>query len=308
MKLKERPEDFVVEEKGTWATGTGQYALFTLTKRDIGTLEAVKLLADAWHIPAKDIGYAGLKDKRAVTTQTCSAKVPRLTVERTNIRGIEAKFLGNSERPVSLGSHTLNHFVITVRDIDSLPEKKTRFLNLFGEQRFGSKNAEIGKTIVLGDYKKTLALLREMNLPETQEIEQHIANEPTDVLGAIKRLPLRLLRLFVHAYQSKLWNGMASFDAPEQLPIIGFGSDTSDPFVRKQLAKEGLTPRSFVLKSFPQLSEEGTVRNTFVDVNDLSIGKLEKDEISGRKKVTVRFTLPPGSYATEIIRQLFTEP
>jgi tRNA(Glu) U13 pseudouridine synthase TruD len=119
--------------------------------------------------------------------------------------------------------------------------------------------------------------------------------------------------LFIHAYQSRLWNDIVREhelhgEIPDELPIVGFGSDDSDHLVHAQLKKEGLTTRSFVLKSFPQLSEEGTMRKTLIGIQDLHVGKLENDELnSGRKKVLVTFTLPPGGYATEVIRQLFNQ-
>jgi tRNA pseudouridine13 synthase len=313
MRLKQRSEDFIVEEVGTWPSAPGPYVLFRLTKRKLGTLDAVKKLAADWRVPVKNINYAGLKDKNAVTTQMCSVKgASRLAIERTAIRGIEIAFVGTSERPVTIGSHTSNKFAIVVRDIDALPQLKSTFLNLFGEQRFGDTNADIGKALVKQDFAKVVSLLRALRLPEIDALENHLVQQPTDLLGAVKRVPLKLLTLFVHAYQSKLWNELVKEHKlhgaiPEQLPIIGFGMESRDVLVKKIMTRESLTSRSFVLKSFPELSAEGTMRKTQLEVK-VTFGKLEPDELNhGRKKVLLSFTLPPGAYATEIVRQLFTE-
>ncbi len=311
MRLKQRLDDFIVEEVGTWPNMPGPYILFRLMKRNLGTLDAVKKLAVEWRVPVKNINYAGLKDKNAVTTQMCSVKgVPRLAIERTAVRGIEIVFVGTSERPVTIGSHTSNKFVIVVRDIDALPPLKAKFLNLFGEQRFGDTNADIGKALVKQDFAKVVSLLRALNLPEIDALDQHLQQQSTDLLGAVKRVPLKLLTLFVHAYQSKLWNELVEEhslhgEVPDQLPIIGFGMESRDILVKKIMTRESLTSRSFVLKSFPELSMEGTMRKTQLEVH-VTVGKLEPDELNqGRKKVLLSFTLPPGSYATEIVRQMF---
>ncbi|HSU73216.1 MAG TPA: tRNA pseudouridine(13) synthase TruD [Candidatus Binatia bacterium] len=301
MRIKQQPEDFTVEELSPQPLGAGEYTWFTLKKRNLGTLEALHALAERWHVPFKRFGFAGLKDKHAVTTQVCSFKG---VVKDFKERDMEIRVVGTSDIPVSLGSHRGNAFTIVVRDLEQAPQHKHVFINYFGEQRFSTNNAAIGKAIVKGDYAKAVELA----------IASGMALEPgSQGLAALKKLPLKLLRLFVHAYQSKLWNEVVREHElhgaiPEELPLVGFGSDTSDELVQEQLKNEGITPRSFVLKSFPELSEEGTTRNVHVHVTDLTLGPIQDDELNaGRKKIKVTFTLPPGSYATEIIRQLFSQ-
>src|SRR3989338_2466252 len=113
MRLKQLPEDFVVEEvMQRKPSGTGAYLWFTLKKKNIGALEAVQTLSRIWNVPAKKIGFAGLKDKQAVTTQTCS--VQHVSAERIAHADerIETVFIGFDENPVSLGSHTANKFTL----------------------------------------------------------------------------------------------------------------------------------------------------------------------------------------------------
>lgn len=301
MRIKQQPEDFKVEELSPQPLGEGEYTWFTLKKRNIGTFEALNELAERWHVPFKRFGFAGLKDKHAITTQVCSFKG---TVKDFKERDIEVKVIGTSDIPVSLGTHRGNKFTIVVRDLDQAPQHRHSFVNYFGDQRFSTNNAAIGKAVVKGEYAKAVELA----------IASGIALEPgTNALAALKQIPLKLLRLFVHAYQSRLWNNIVREHElhgalPDELPIVGFGSDTSDELVQKQLKNEGITPRSFVLKSFPELSEEGTVRKVKLEVLDLEVEPLLDDELNqGRKKVTVTFTLPSGAYATEVIRQLFNQ-
>jgi len=299
MRIKQVPEDFIVEEAfSRKPTGSGPYTWFTLKKRNLGTLDAFGVLSRKWNVPVSAFNCAGLKDKQAITTQICSVNG---AARELSADGIKVQVLGASEEPVSLGMHESNRFTIVVRDISTAPAKKARFINYFGEQRFSKNNADVGKAIVKGDYKTACALLAE-------------SGTPVKDINELRALPKKLLRLYIHAYQSRLWNELVREhelhgEIPEELPIVGFGTDVEDELLKAQLAREGIKPRDFVLKSFPELSEEGTARKTALDIADFSISPLETDELNpGKKKMTVRFTLPPGAYATEVIRQLFEAP
>ena len=314
MRVKQVNSDFIVDELSQYTLGEGQFTIFELKKENLGTIDAAKSLSKAWHIPLKWIGYAGLKDKRAITKQVCSAKnVSRESVENLKLNGIDLKFLGYSSAPMSIGMHKGNAFKITVRDIDGLPRLKKKFINYFGEQRLSTRNPDIGRSIVLGDYKKSVSMFLHTDGKDSSLMKQHLNHAPNDYLGALRLLPMRLLKLYVHAYQSRLWNNCAAMhvrlgEFMDNIPVIGFGSDISDKRVKMQFEEEGLTPQDFVLRSFPELSQEGTERKLIIETADLNIGELEKDELNhGRQKVQITFTLPPGCYATEVIRQLFSQ-
>ena len=76
--IKECPEDFVVEELPAYApTGVGDHVFVRFTKRDRTTMEAVRSIARALACDPRAAGFAGMKDKRAVTTQTFSLQPPR---------------------------------------------------------------------------------------------------------------------------------------------------------------------------------------------------------------------------------------
>ena len=290
MQIKQTPEDFIVEEVFTHTpSGAGSYTWFTLKKRQLGTMDALHLLSKRWNRPFTAFNCAGLKDKQAMTTQTCSVKGNAGNLKEKNF---EVIIIGQSDRPVSLGMHSGNKFTITVRDVAEVPKKKQLFLNYFGEQRFSVNNHLIGKALVKGDYKTACDLITSTGTPIKD------ANE-------LRAMPKKLLRLYVHAYQSRLWNELLHEyellgTIPDELPIVGFDSDSKDKLFQAQLKKEGLKPRDFILKSMPELSEEGTIRKTHLTVTDLKIGKLKE------QTVIIEFTLPSGAYATEVIRQLFS--
>ena len=70
MKLKRQPEDFRVEELPLVEGGdAGRFAFYRLTKRGVGTLEALEELRRRWNLSSRQISYGGLKDRHAVTIQ-----------------------------------------------------------------------------------------------------------------------------------------------------------------------------------------------------------------------------------------------
>ena len=70
MKLKCQPQDFCVEELPLISSaGTGRYTFYRLTKRNIGTIEAVEAICRRWNLAGHRVSYGGLKDRHALTTQ-----------------------------------------------------------------------------------------------------------------------------------------------------------------------------------------------------------------------------------------------
>ena len=70
MKLKCQPEDFRVEELPLVSpAGAGRYTFYRLTKRNIGTIEAIEAICRRWNLAGRRVSYGGLKDRHAVTIQ-----------------------------------------------------------------------------------------------------------------------------------------------------------------------------------------------------------------------------------------------
>jgi tRNA pseudouridine13 synthase len=317
--IKAVPEDFVVIETGSpQPNGSGPYAYFVLQKRDWNTLEALEAIAAKTKSVLKNYGWAGNKDKQAITTQVCSAKnVGKEQLEKLSLQGITITYLGQGGRPVSLGTHGGNEFTITVRNLEQQPILKSQFINLFGGQRFSSHNVAIGRAIVKKKYDVVIDHLLH-DTGRSNMLRDALEKHPTDTLGALRHIPHNLLLLFIHAYQSQLWNvaaqHLAEQKAPQQpLPIIGFGTTEQDllkhPILIEQMKAEAITTRDFILRQLPSLSSEGGNRELYATAHGLSVGEPQDDELNeGKKKVIVKFTLDKGSYATEFIRQSFGNP
>src|SRR3989344_2933514 len=151
MQIKTVPEDFVVRELVTLPLEKGKYDYYSLQKKGWTTLGAVKRLADFLQIPLKDIGFAGNKDKQAVTSQYISVfGVPRKKVEQFSLPDVTLTYQGSGDKRLRLGDLDGNAFDLIVRD---LLERKalsiTKIKNFFDDQRFGvnKNNVPVGKAL-----------------------------------------------------------------------------------------------------------------------------------------------------------------
>ncbi|MDO8660654.1 MAG: tRNA pseudouridine(13) synthase TruD, partial [Candidatus Woesearchaeota archaeon] len=254
-----------------------------------------------------NIGFGGLKDKQAITTQFFSLrKISVQAVKQLKIPGTEIISIGTSAKPIFIGAHEGNKFRIVIRDIDEQPLMPKILINLFGEQRFSTNNAEIGRCIVKKDFKTAAKLASEQHAC----VRESLANNLADAVGALHSIPRKILQIYISAFQSLLWNRAALVCATkkhkETLPLPGF-SMQEEECICAVMQQEKLTSRDFVIPQIPELSAEGGERSLFLDSQNLRINSLELDELHiGRKKCILEFTLQKGAYATEVVRQMFS--
>jgi tRNA pseudouridine13 synthase len=185
VKLRRRPEDFRVEELSEFRADGGPFALYRLTKRSLGTPEALEAVARRWNVSRRQIGYGGLKDRHAETTQFVTIhRGPRRALRQTNL---ELEYLGQAARPFAARDISGNRFQIVVRSLDparraeietSLAEvRRDGVPNYFDDQRFGSVGRS-GEFVALawcrGDYERALWLaLAEENDHDRPEDRQN---------------------------------------------------------------------------------------------------------------------------------------
>jgi tRNA pseudouridine13 synthase len=342
-KVKQRPGDFVVREvifdrtEQSWRekyrkihgkpSGKNfRYLWFTLCKLDMDFFQAIGEIAKKLKISTRDIGYAGTKDRRAVTYQTISVPIGKEDEIRSlDAKGLEVSDFRRRNRAIKLGEHRGNDFSITVRNVDAGDAERIErdlacmksegFINYFGRQRFGSVNGindVIGKFLVLGDIESAAkAMILECGGDYGKRISAYLDKKPGDYEGALRQNPLRLLKLFIHSYQAKIWNECAvRYDGENTpIPIVGHKTDVRNyPRVRgiveEVLAEEKIGPDDFRNHKLRELSSRGSDRNYMVVSKGLE-HSLGRDELNpGKKKLKLLFYLPKGSYATELVRQL----
>jgi len=311
--LKQTPEDFIVEEViDIPLTTKGNYLIAKIKKTNLNTLDVVNILQNQLKIPRKFISFAGSKDKRAITTQCFSIQgIKEEKLKAINNSNLEFEFLGYSKKPISLGTLNGNKFTIT---LDFKPQTLNFMPNYFGEQRFSKNNSEIGKAIIKKDFKTAC------NLIDQPIIKFSLEKQPTDFIGAIKKLDKKLISLYINAYQSFLWNKAviqyfkqtlkpneyltnADLIFPKKIiktpviPLISFDTEFKNKKVReiyeKILIDENIQLSDFLIRSFPDQLPITTAREVFIEVKNI---KWENNKIT--------FELPKGAYATIFIKEL----
>ena len=327
-KIKQTPEDFIVKEMNDIILGnTGKYAYFLLKKKNYNTIKAIETIAKALGINVKNIGFAGNKDKNAVTEQLISIKNGKKDFEKVSLKDIGLKYVGKGDEEIYLGRLKGNEFYITIRGLEDKEIKKIEekaknkqiFMpNYFGEQRFSKSNHWIGKAITNRDFKKAVELVLESNSEQNERIEEHLQKQKNDFIGALKIMPFKLLKLYVHSYQSFLFNktleeyisinkiSSNKINYDEKIPIIGFSTELKNKKIKKIIEKimqeEKVTERDFIIRAIPYLSSEGGERDAFIKINDFKIINVEKDELNvGKEKMAVSFSLLKGCYATVLM-------
>lgn len=276
--LKTVPEDFVVKEISNPPDrkNDGAYTIASITSRNWETNRLVRLMSRSLKISRERIGFAGTKDKRAVTTQLMSFKCPPDVLRGINLKDVYISNMYRGDRAISIGDLTGNSFEINVRNCKTSKDDTFRiinedlriinntggFPNYFGVQRFGSIRPVthlVGEKLVKGDIEGAVRTYISFTTPEEdksisdkrRELEgctdwkpylndipiqmstekmmmTVLANNGDDWIGAINILPKNLQMMFIHAYQSYLFNEMLSrrmdigipLDAPVEGDII----------------------------------------------------------------------------------------
>lgn len=332
--LKQLPEDFIVKEIPKLnITESGRYLYLQITKQNKNTLDVVKQLAKILHILEKDIGFAGNKDKNAITEQVFSVKgVGKEKIATVEISDVKIECLGFGNVPITLGDLEGNQFEITIRNIERETLKPATYIpNYFDEQRFSQHNVAIGRCLLHKDFAGALGLV------DSSASIQHLTTHQNDFVGALKLLPMRLLKMYINAYQSYLWNetlaqylredgqvekeekySVGTFvfvEDPEkyislEIPLIGCGNcicqdEKINVIVDKIMQRENITRDDFIIRQIKELTQMGEMRKAFVEVKQLQIGEEQEDELNVyQKKRKISFILGKGSYATMAIRAI----
>lgn len=164
--LRTEPEDFFIEEElGFAPSGSGQHVLLRVRKRDSNTQWVARELARACGCRPLDVGYAGLKDRRAVAIQWFSVPHSPVTVEAwTTVKGegFEVIEAHSHSRKLPRGALAGNRFCVRILGVEvdegalnaRIADIATRGVpNYFGPQRFGRNGANLSR---LADDPRTL--------------------------------------------------------------------------------------------------------------------------------------------------------
>lgn len=321
--IKSRPQDFeVFEELGFEPSGEGEHLFLQVEKSGLSTPELVERISSDYSIHPRHIGYSGLKDKNALTTQWLSLHLPGQKTDPAVAAGDGYRVLRalRNRSKLRRGSHKSNFFRIRIREVDNLPAASSEQLqaigslgmaNYFGAQRFGRRQDNV---------EQALAHLAGSRLKRTRRgillssLRSYLFNQVLThriLLGSWAK-PLEgdvfMLRgshsIFSEALDETLLQRFASMDIASTASLYGSG--------RNQLTGAALEIEQRVFGEYGEITDcldaQGVklqMRPLRVVVEDL---KYELDTTA--KSLQLELRLPAGSYLTSLLDHFInvTEP
>lgn len=317
--LRAEPEDFRVDEiPGFAPSGEGEHLFLQIRKRNQNTAWVAEQLARAAGLPPQAVSYAGLKDRRAITTQWFSLHIPmRQLPDLSAVWNADIELLAQTwnARKLKRGAHQGNRFGIVLRDVTgdktALEARlaqiaKTGVPNYVGPQRFGHGHANLGagEQLLAGKPRRHLSSRDSMALSALRSaffnavLGRRVAESswssclPGDVLmldgrGSFFRpepgdaqLALRLANMEIHATG----------------PLPGRGEPVVGAEVQA-LEQAVLAPAAELLAGLARFGVDAQRRALRLQVAELA-WQWQGDSLC------LQFALPSGAFATSVLREL----
>lgn len=320
--LKHRPEDFVVEEDcAIERSGEGEHLWCEIEKRDLSTQDAVQRLSRAAGVHPRDIGYAGLKDRHAVTRQWISLKWP-VRSDAPDFAGIEGLTVLRCERhsrKLKRGAHRGNRFTIRLRGLDGddgdLDADLARVAregvpNYFGAQRFGrdGRNLALAHKLFAGARlsrnRRGFALSAARSLVFNAVLDARVRDASWNRLIEGEAVMLdgshSMFALADTAEDAQsLQRRLDTFDIHPSGPLPGRGD--ADVLAGAAHALEDRVQADYadLIAGLERCGVDAARRALRLPVRDLE-WRREADDL------VLSFWLPPGAFATTVLREIVT--
>ncbi len=336
--FKQSKDDFVVTEIPLYEfSGEGEHLVLTVRKKDLSTWDMVGIISDHIGCKSRDIGYAGLKDKNAMTIQNIS--IPKQyekqvdAFEHSNIKILEKTYHNNKIR---VGHLKGNKFFIRLKRVFPMDAVKLEealgkiatfgMPNYFGPQRFGidGDNYLKGKNIIDGKLKVRDRKLKQMYLNAYQSFlfnnwlssrielsKLAVAFKPKEICEKLNMSveEVKELQSQEHPFKLLLGDVMSHYPHGRIFHVEDIVSESTKFNLRDRVATGLLCGKKTKLsvqkaREIEELYDEktsldGSRRFAWIFPSDIeSSFKEEKNWFE------LNFTLPKGSYATELIDEL----
>ena len=314
--LKAECADFVVKEQlGYDMSGDGEFVAVKVRKTDCNTLFVGEQLAKFAGISARNMSYAGLKDRKAVTEQWFSLQMPGQPTpdfSQFSLDGVEILDVTRHQRKIRIGSLQGNHFEILLRNAEETDELKVRldflakngFPNYFTEQRFGR------------DGNNLTQALRWAN----GEIKVKDRNKRSFYLSAARSEMFNLIvskRMELNLAQQILVGDVLQLNGSHSWFMVDKSEDLAQ--LQQRLAQQD------VLLTAPLIGEEEKsavdFENEIFAQHQALFALMRQERMKAARRpilmqpqhfqwqfepngLRLQFALPAGSYATALIREL----
>ena len=312
FKFLQNEEDFIVEEQPIEFSNSGNFVVLEIKKQNCDTWELIDRLSKFLGIFSNEIGYAGLKDKRATTTQYIT--IPKkYSKELKNFKSkkIEIKEICLHNKKLNIGDLEGNRFKINLHEVGKTDifqiEKIIKLIskfgmpNYFGYQRFGKDvkdNLEKAKELLFGEAKMKDRKVEKMLMSAYQSTFFNA--------WLVERLKLEDSNF-------KLLNGDIFYDIKNDKFFTpkSINEKILKDFKEQLITPTGLLPGRDVFKARDDalkieqryddsaISEKGYRREAIVFPKNIICKYDMKKNIC-----TLDFVLPKGSYATVLVEFL----
>ena len=318
--IRSVPEDFFVEEIDAFpASGAGEHLLLQVEKRGMNTAFAAKLLAQWAGVGEQAIGYAGLKDRHAVTRQRFSVHLrgrPAPAVDTLQADGL--RVLGHvwHAKKLPRGALAGNRFRLVLRDVQGARagiDARLRAIaevgvpNYFGEQRFGREGANLGNALAMFAGKRFARAQRThlLSAARSELFNRVLAARVRDgswnrgLEGEVWVLDGSRSVFGPEPWSEALAERLERFDIHPGAPLWGRGEPRTTGAARRTeesaLAGDDAMALRAGLESAGLRQERRATR--------LRPDAMEW-EWPGDDALVLRFSLPPGTYATTVLQEL----
>ncbi|MGB5792337.1 tRNA pseudouridine(13) synthase TruD [Poseidonibacter sp.] len=336
--FKQTKDDFVVTEEPLYEfSGEGEHLILKIRKKDLATWDALEIIAKFVGCKSRDIGYAGLKDKNAMTIQCISInkkyEEKLKSFNHANIKILNTTYHNNK---IKVGHLKGNKFFIRLKRVNLIDCRKIEealgkivtygMPNYFGFQRFGIEgdNYKKGKAIIEGTLKEKRRNLKQMYINSYQsylfnswlskriEISKLVdAFEPKEICERLN-LPLDVVkRMKKQKHPLKIMTGDLLSHYPfGKIFTIDDLETESDKFFQRDRVPTGLLSGKRVKNSEglayeiekefqEQTGEDGARRFAWIFPTEVESNYKEE-----KNWMELQFFLPKGSYATELIAEI----
>lgn len=304
--IRSQPHDFqVTEELGFDFSGDGEHDLLFVEKTGANTEWVSRQLAAHADVPARDVGYAGLKDRYAVTRQWFS--VPRWNApewERLEVEGARVLDLQRNNRKLRRGAHTGNRFRIVLRG--ALPkggtlDERLQIIsssgvpNYFGEQRFGRAGSNIALANAWSEgkrlprHKRSIAISAARSFLFNQVLDVRVRDRSWNRLGAgdVANLDGTNSVFVVDEMDDDLARRCHDMDIHPAGPLFGDGTSAPCPS----------SDHENWLRALTNARVKAANRSLRLKVNDL-LWSIASDSL------LLEFALGRGGFATSVLREV----
>ena len=314
--LKAECADFVVKEQlGYNMSSDGEFVAVKVRKTDCNTLFVGEQLAKFAGISARNMSYAGLKDRKAVTEQWFSLQMPGQPTpdfSQFSLEGVEILDVTRHQRKIRIGSLQGNHFEILLRNVEETDELKVRldflakngFPNYFTEQRFGRDGNNLTQALRWANG--------EIKVKDRNKRSFYLSAARSEIFNLIvsKRMELNLA-------QQILVGDVLQLNGSHSWFVVDESEDLAQ--LQQRLAQQD------VLLTAPLIGEEEKsavdFENEIFAQHQALFDLMRQERMKAARRailmqpqhfqwqfepngLRLQFALPAGSYATALIREL----